>query len=209
MITDILSKDAINWSRLTIGRPAATKTGTSEEFRDAVVMGYTPNLATGVWMGNADNSAMAEGTFSAQGVGPIWTSFMKAAVDYLGLPPDDFQKPDSVVTSNCAGKSEVFKKDAAPSEPGACRYSGGSAGSPAPSAGSPTPSQSSGPSESPRPSNEPTTTDDPGVTEPPGPTPPPQPTAPPPPTEPPQETAPPPPTGPPQQTDQPQGGGDG
>ena len=56
MVTDILSNDAITWSRLTIDRPAATKTGTSEEFRDATVMGYTPHLVTGVWMGNADNS---------------------------------------------------------------------------------------------------------------------------------------------------------
>ncbi|MCI0819632.1 MAG: transglycosylase domain-containing protein, partial [Chloroflexi bacterium] len=53
MVTDILSRDAINWSRLTIDRPAASKTGTSEEYRDGVLMGYTPDLAVGVWMGNA------------------------------------------------------------------------------------------------------------------------------------------------------------
>src|SRR5437867_4461007 len=45
MITDVLSHEAINWSRLTLDdRPAAVKTGTSEEFRDGVVMGYTPDL---------------------------------------------------------------------------------------------------------------------------------------------------------------------
>ncbi len=83
MVTDILSNDAITWSRLTIDRPAATKTGTSEEFRDATVMGYTPDLVTGVWMGNADNSKMADGTFSAQGVGPMWRDFMTQAHQYL------------------------------------------------------------------------------------------------------------------------------
>jgi membrane peptidoglycan carboxypeptidase len=75
MVTDVLSKEAISWSRLTIDRPAAIKTGTSEEFRDGVVMGYTPNIAVGVWMGNSDNSPMNQGTFSAQGVGPIWREF--------------------------------------------------------------------------------------------------------------------------------------
>src|SRR3990172_12955911 len=69
MITDILSNDAIKWSRLTIDRPAASKTGTSEEFRDGVVLGYTPDLTAGVWMGNADNTPMAEGTFSSAGTG--------------------------------------------------------------------------------------------------------------------------------------------
>jgi membrane peptidoglycan carboxypeptidase len=121
MVTDILSRDGINWSRLTIDRPAATKTGTSEEFRDAVVMGYTPNLTVGVWMGNADNSKMAEGTFSAQGVGPIWRQFTEAASEYLQLPPDEFAKPDDIVNITCGGRSEVFKKDTPTVKNGACR----------------------------------------------------------------------------------------
>ena len=70
MVTDILSNDAITWSRLTIDRPAATKTGTSEDFRDDVVMGYTPDLVTGVWMGNADNSPMADRHVLRAGRGP-------------------------------------------------------------------------------------------------------------------------------------------
>jgi membrane peptidoglycan carboxypeptidase len=121
MVTDILSRDGINWSRLTIDRPAATKTGTSEEFRDAVVMGYTPALTVGVWMGNADNSKMADGTFSAQGVGPIWRQFTEAASEYLQLPPDEFAKPDDIVNINCGGRSEVFKKDTPTVKNGACR----------------------------------------------------------------------------------------
>lgn len=121
MITDILSKDAINWSRLTIDRPAATKTGTSEEFRDGVVMGYTPDLAVGVWMGNADNTPMAPGTFSSAGSGPMWKRFTQAALDYLQLPPRPFDVPSSIVTADCGGKKEVFKAGERPSKPGACR----------------------------------------------------------------------------------------
>lgn len=121
MVTDILSNDAITWSRLTIDRPAATKTGTSEEFRDAVVMGYTPDLSVGVWMGNADNSKMADGTFSAQGVGPMWKDFMEQASAYLNLPPDKFTRPDDIVTLSCGGRQEIFKVRTPTVKNGACR----------------------------------------------------------------------------------------
>ena len=121
MVTDVLSNEAINWSRLTIGRPAATKTGTSEDFRDNVVMGYTPDLTAGVWMGNADNTQMAPGTFSSQGTGPIWREFMEEALAYLGAPSRSFEKPANVATIACGGKEEVFKQDQPPSKPGACK----------------------------------------------------------------------------------------
>jgi len=121
MITDILSKEAINWSRLTIDRPAATKTGTSEEFRDGVVLGYTPDLAVGVWMGNADNTPMAPGTFSSAGSGPMWKRFTQAALEYLQLPPRPFEVPPTIVTVDCGGRKEVFKAGERPSKPGACR----------------------------------------------------------------------------------------
>ncbi len=106
LITDILSKSAIQWAGLTISRPAATKTGTSEDFRDNLVMGYSPDRAVGVWMGNADNTPMAEGTFSAAGAGPIWRALMEAA--HEGIEPHDFVVPEGVVFMNCAGRSEAF-----------------------------------------------------------------------------------------------------
>lgn len=137
MITDVLSKDAITWSRLTLDRPAASKTGTSEEFRDGVLMGYTPDIAAGVWMGNADNTPMAPGTFSSAGSGPMWRDFMLRAHEYYALPPSEFTAPESVATSPCGGRTEVFKEGQAPSKPGACKAPSGGGG-PAPT-GSPTP----------------------------------------------------------------------
>jgi membrane peptidoglycan carboxypeptidase len=106
LITDILSKSAIQWSGLTISRPAGAKTGTSERFRDALVMGYSPDRAVGVWMGNADNTAMAEGTFSFAGSGPIWKAIMEAA--HEGVEVHDFVVPEGVYFAPCAGRSEVF-----------------------------------------------------------------------------------------------------
>jgi membrane peptidoglycan carboxypeptidase len=134
MMTDILSKDANKWSRLEIGRPAATKTGTSEEFRDNLVMGYTRDLALGVWMGNTDNTAMAPGTFSAAGVGPIWKAFMTEAHTYLQLPPREFERPPEVVDFKCGGKTEIMKKDQKLERPGACKPGSGPRPSPGPSA---------------------------------------------------------------------------
>jgi membrane peptidoglycan carboxypeptidase len=138
MITDVLSKDAITWSRLTLDRPAASKTGTSEEFRDGVLMGFTPDLAAGVWMGNADNTPMAPGTFSSAGSGPIWRQFMQEAHAYLSLPPKEFTVPEGVAMSKCGARTEVFKEGQDVSKPGACKSPVAGGGTPAPS-GSPTP----------------------------------------------------------------------
>ena len=51
----------VDWGTGTaakIGRPAAGKTGTSQDFRDAWFVGFTAQLVTGIWFGNDDNKAM-------------------------------------------------------------------------------------------------------------------------------------------------------
>ncbi|MYZ47394.1 transglycosylase domain-containing protein [Propylenella binzhouense] len=66
------------------GWPAAGKTGTSQDFRDAWFIGYTSNLTAGVWLGNDDNHPTRKasgGTLPAE----IWTSFMVRA--HEGVPP--------------------------------------------------------------------------------------------------------------------------
>ena len=66
------------------GRPAAGKTGTSQDFRDAWFMGFTAELVTGVWVGNDDNKPMDKvtgGTLPAL----IWRTVMSKALE--GTPP--------------------------------------------------------------------------------------------------------------------------
>jgi len=70
-----------------IGRPAAGKTGTSQNWRDAWFVGFTPDLLAAVWVGNDDGRPMAHvagGDLPAQ----IWRQFMTLAEK--GLPPRDF-----------------------------------------------------------------------------------------------------------------------
>jgi penicillin-binding protein 1A len=68
----------------TAGWPAAGKTGTSQEFRDAWFIGYTANLITGVWLGNDDGTPMRKLTGGGLPV-EIWSRFMKPAHQGLAI----------------------------------------------------------------------------------------------------------------------------
>jgi penicillin-binding protein 1C len=63
-------------SALRLSRPAAAKTGTTTDWRDVWTVGYTPQIVTGVWVGNNDNTPM-EGVSSSRGAGPIWHNVME------------------------------------------------------------------------------------------------------------------------------------
>lgn len=76
------------------GRAAAAKTGTTEDTRDALTVGYTPQLVTGVWVGNADGTPMDEVT-GVRGAAPIWQRFMTAALE--GQPALAWPQPATVV----------------------------------------------------------------------------------------------------------------
>jgi penicillin-binding protein 1A len=65
------------------GWPAAGKTGTSQDYRDAWFIGYTANLVTGVWLGNDDNAPTKKATGGGLPV-EVWTRFMRAA--HEGVP---------------------------------------------------------------------------------------------------------------------------
>jgi membrane peptidoglycan carboxypeptidase len=82
-------------SPLNLGRPVAAKTGTTNGFTDNWTVGYTPDLVTGVWVGNADNTPMV-GTTGITGAAPIWHDFMLKAFDILKLPAVPFPQPAGV-----------------------------------------------------------------------------------------------------------------
>ncbi len=70
------------------GRSVAAKTGTTQEYRDAWTVGYTPSIAVGVWTGNNDNKPMRGGAAGALVAAPIWHSFMMGAID--NIPSETF-----------------------------------------------------------------------------------------------------------------------
>jgi penicillin-binding protein 1C len=130
LITDILADNRARCaafgcpSVLELSRPAAAKTGTTDDYRDAWTVGYTPDLATGVWVGNSDNSPMVN-VPGAAGAGPIWHDFMEVA--HAELPVRDFERPSGIVeqeicshsgarpTEHCPErKTEVFAKGELP-----------------------------------------------------------------------------------------------
>lgn len=75
------------------GHTAAVKTGTTDDSRDAWTIGYTPQLAVGVWVGNNDNSVMQNGGSGM--AGPIWVNTMQAALQ--GVKDSPFPVPDGVI----------------------------------------------------------------------------------------------------------------
>ncbi|MDD5032895.1 MAG: PBP1A family penicillin-binding protein [Candidatus Pacebacteria bacterium] len=72
-------------------RQVAAKTGTTNDYRDAWVIGYTPNFAAGVWVGNNDNSSM-EKKVAGFIAAPMWNAFMKKALEQT--TKEDFLKPE-------------------------------------------------------------------------------------------------------------------
>ncbi len=96
LMSDILSDNSARTpgfgsnSVLKLSRPAAVKTGTTSDWRDNWTIGYTPDYAVGVWVGNADNSEM-EHISGVSGAGPIWHDVMEKI--HQTIPVHPFVEP--------------------------------------------------------------------------------------------------------------------
>ncbi len=96
LMSDILSDNSARTpgfgsnSVLKLSRPAAVKTGTTSDWRDNWTIGYTPDYAVGVWVGNADNSEM-EHISGVSGAGPIWHDIMEKI--HQTIPVHPFVEP--------------------------------------------------------------------------------------------------------------------
>ena len=82
---------------INLSFPVAVKTGTTNDFRDNWTLGYTPDLAVGVWVGNADYTPM-NNTTGLTGAAPIWAQFMEFGISKLtGGNPSPFNIPSGIV----------------------------------------------------------------------------------------------------------------
>ena len=117
LITSILSDDQARipsfgrYSALSIGRPAAAKTGTTTDYRDNWVVGYTPNLVGGVWVGNADNTPMVDVT-GVSGAAPIWNAFMRRVL--LGQPAVEFSRTEGLTRVEVCALSGLLPTEYCP-----------------------------------------------------------------------------------------------
>ena len=92
-------------------RPVAAKTGTTNDFRDNLTMGYTPQLVTGVWVGNSDNTPM-QNVSGVAGAGPIWNEFMQVA--HADEPVMAFAPPPGVRQVEVCADTGTQPSDACP-----------------------------------------------------------------------------------------------
>jgi 1A family penicillin-binding protein len=122
-VTDILSDNSARafifgaQNFLNLGpRPVAAKTGTTNDYRDAWTLGYTPSLAVGVWVGNNDNSPMNKGADGSIVAAPIWHQFMKNVLENTGIEkfnPSSPIKIDKPILNGQSAKEIKVKIDKA------------------------------------------------------------------------------------------------
>jgi len=79
----------------SIGRPVAAKTGTTNDYRDAWFIGYTPSLITGVWVGFDQEMSLGKQEVGGRAAAPIWLYFMEKALQ--GKPVESFPVPNGIV----------------------------------------------------------------------------------------------------------------
>ncbi len=89
-------------------RPVAAKTGTTNDFKDAWTIGYTPSVVTGVWVGNNNGSEMKSGADGSVVAAPIWNEYMRRILS--GTPVETFNEPGDLRTGKAVIDGETYLK---------------------------------------------------------------------------------------------------
>lgn len=92
-----------------LGRPAAGKTGTTNGFFDTWFIGYTPQIASGVWVGFDQEKTLGIGEAGGKTALPIWVEYMKTA--HKDLPVEDFQVPSHIIFANIDNQTGKLASD--------------------------------------------------------------------------------------------------
>jgi penicillin-binding protein 1A len=115
IITDMLRSVIQNGTAKkakVIQRPIAGKTGTTDEFKDALFIGFSPSITTGVWVGQDTFATIGKGETGARAALPIWIEFMQKAL--LKRPVQYFDIPDDVVKVSIDPSTGLLTKDDSP-----------------------------------------------------------------------------------------------
>ncbi|MEE9614602.1 MAG: PBP1A family penicillin-binding protein [Thermodesulfobacteriota bacterium] len=130
IITNLLKgvvENGTGWRAKALKRPAAGKTGTTNNLNDAWFMGFVPGLVAGTWIGYDEEYPLGRHETGSKAASPIWVGFMKSALE--GVPKENFPIPDGVefakidprtgLLANSSTENpvfEVFKEGTAPTE---------------------------------------------------------------------------------------------
>jgi penicillin-binding protein 1A len=130
IMTNILEsvvKEGTGWRIRSLKRPAAGKTGTTNNLFDAWFLGYTPRYTTGVWVGLDQEAPLGKGETGSRAASPIWLDYMQKALQ--GKPARAFNVPEGIVFAKIDAKTgllpiessqktifECFKEGTVPSE---------------------------------------------------------------------------------------------
>lgn len=119
--------DGTGWRVKALGRPVAGKTGTTNDYIDAWFLGYSPELVTGVWVGNDEKEPLGRHETGSRAAIPIWLRYMKGALE--DRPATVFPVPGGVIfvkidpatgllasEESSDGIFEVFRKGEEPDE---------------------------------------------------------------------------------------------
>lgn len=116
LITNLLKgvvERGTGWKARSLGRPAAGKTGTTNDYRDAWFVGYTPSLVAGVWVGYDDQRSIGRKETGARAALPIWLEFMKKA--HKDVEPEDFAPPEGIIFKQVDTKTGLLSTESCPS----------------------------------------------------------------------------------------------
>ena len=116
-------QNGTGWRAKALGRPVAAKTGTTNDYKDAWFVGYTPHLVTAVWVGFDDMRSLGSQETGARAASPIWAEFMK---NFVSGEVEDFTVPEGIgsymidpstgllARDGASGIKEYFKEGSEP-----------------------------------------------------------------------------------------------
>ena len=107
MMEDVV-RYGTGWRARALGRPVAGKTGTTNDYKDAWFVGYTPNLVASVWVGFDNFKSLGSQETGARAASPIWVAFMNSA---LNGEPENFYNPEGIVSYSIDPETGLLTRD--------------------------------------------------------------------------------------------------
>ncbi|MFA7261532.1 MAG: penicillin-binding protein 1A [Caulobacter sp.] len=114
MLEGVVQRGTATQARV-LGRPVGGKTGTTNEYRSAWFVGFTPQVVVGVFVGFDDNRSLGEGEVGGVSALPVFIDFMTEAVK--GVPPEAFKPPRTAKFMVVGGQREAFRPGTEPRGP--------------------------------------------------------------------------------------------